>query len=132
MDDPEVEGAAVRHPQREFEPEPVKRRKIQVVVRGDASFHLEIGRDRLAGFREMLIDLEVIVHASDAAVFLEELSIANRLLDESLHVRPFSRRVHLSGTQHLPQLRYHGIRVRVRGTDHRVRARNGYVGEKRN
>jgi hypothetical protein len=87
VDDPEVQGATVGKSQREFEPETAQASDVEIVC-GDPPFHLEIGRHRLACFRKMLIDLEMIVDTPDMPVLIKDLSITDRLFDQTLHLLP--------------------------------------------
>lgn len=86
MNEAEVERTTVGQTQGALETEPVKARDVHVIGPGEAALDFEVRRHRLAGFGEMLIDGEMVVDPSEASALLEQLAIAHRLLDETLHV----------------------------------------------
>ena len=85
VDDPEIEGATIGQMQRELEAESVKAGDIESDMSGDASLHFKVGRHRLARIGKMLVDGEMVMHASDRPVCLGHFAIAHWLLDQSLH-----------------------------------------------
>jgi hypothetical protein len=94
MNDPEIQGATIGKTQRELESEAVKPGDVKSVMSSDASLHFKVGRHRLTRIGKMLVDVEVIVHASDRPLCLEHVAIAHWLLDQSLHdsvPRPIER-----------------------------------------
>jgi hypothetical protein len=86
VDDPEIQSAAIDEMQCELESEAVKAGDVEGVMTGHASLHVKVRRHRLTSIGKMLVDVEMIVHASDQTVFLEHFAIAHRLLYQSLHV----------------------------------------------
>jgi len=70
--------------------------QVHVIERSNASFDLEIRRDGFAlGFREVLVDGEVVMHSPEGHAPLEHVAVAYWLVDEPLHYPVFKRRLPL-------------------------------------
>jgi hypothetical protein len=85
MNNPEVQRTTVSETEREFQAESMKTRDVQIVRRADAALHFEVRRHRFAFVREVLVHGKMVVHASDAPTFFKHISIAHRLLNQTLH-----------------------------------------------
>ena len=85
----EVERATIGQPQCPLRRELMQLCDLQIVKAGKASFDFHVRRN---GFTcplgEVLIDVQVIVHAADGRVPFEEIAVVRRLFDQSLHVPP--------------------------------------------
>jgi hypothetical protein len=71
MNKPEVQRAAVGETQRELEAEAMKTRDVEIVVGGDAALHFQVRRHGFTIIGEVLVHVEVVVHASDTPTLLE-------------------------------------------------------------
>src|SRR5512138_1817861 len=65
VNDSEIQGATIGETQRELESETVKAGDVESVMSSHASLHFKVGRHRLTRIGKMLVDVEMVVDASD-------------------------------------------------------------------
>jgi len=82
----EIECSAVCQTERQLGPSLVQARQVQVIQRTDAPFHLERSRHRFVfDFREVLVDGQMVVDASEVRCPLDHVAFVYGLLNQALH-----------------------------------------------
>jgi hypothetical protein len=103
--DPEVERTTIVQAQDQFLALPVQFRDVQVIESCDATFNLDVRRNRLAFLvGEVMIDGQMVVNSPEVTITIQEDALSYWLFHQALHRSDFTPSLILLRDQRMRRL----------------------------